>query len=351
MGTCLYPLLHKPKTMKKPFALLINDLHINRDNIDEFGKNWSECLDVCYANEVDKMLVGGDVFTNRNAQSLAPMLMVQKCFHEAVDCGISLYIAEGNHDKPNYEERGGWLRLYSDIKGVYVCDTFQTFEMEDCTLIMSSYFPEETMMVRWLKSLEESATNPAKTILYLHAGVHGALGNFDIPNEIPTELLKPYKRVLCGHYHNRCKIKGTNIEYIGSSRAHTFGEDEEKGYTLLYDDGSTKFVKNEVNVRYVTEDIDYTTWQDWKRTFDERYKIRLRIKCTAAEADTVDRDKLVEAGANKIEFVTEKLAAITAEQAQDEKFDTKNIQKEYKAFCKEKDVDSTLGIEYLNKIK
>lgn len=45
------------------------------------------------------------------------------------------------------------------------------------------------------------------------------------------------------------KIKGTVIEYIGSSRQHNFGEDEDKGYTLLYSDGSYEFIKNHVNIR------------------------------------------------------------------------------------------------------
>lgn len=335
--------------MKQPFALLVNDLHISKDNINEFELNWAEALAVCERYGVKKMLVGGDVFTTRNAQTLAPMLSVQRCFHRAVDNGIEIYAVEGNHDKPNYEAEEGWLDLYDDIKGVNVFDLPVCFDLDNCHLVMFPYYPEETEMPKLLKG--EEMPNPTDTILYLHSGVHGALGDFDVPNEIDQELLKPYKRVLCGHYHNRCKIKGTNIEYIGSSRAHTFGEDEEKGYTILFSDGSTEFVKNEVNSRYVTEDIKFSEVKDWKRTYDKRYKIRVRISCTAAEADTVDRDALIAAGANKIEFVTEKLAAITAEQAEDEKFDTKNIQKEYKSFCKEKGVDSAFGIEYLNRIK
>ena len=53
-------------------------------------------------------------------------------------------------------------------------------------------------------------------ILYIHEGINGALST---PNEkeLPTNIFSDFDTVLVGHYHNRCIIKGTNIEYIGSS--------------------------------------------------------------------------------------------------------------------------------------
>lgn len=342
----------------KPVALLINDLHISKDNILEFEKNWDEALSVCKQYCIEKIFVGGDVFTTRNVQHLMPVKTVMRCLDKAHLQGIETTIAFGNHDCPIYGEKDSWCDILAFIPGVTIINDFTVIDFtgSDKVLALIAYFPEETMMVDKLKELdeylEEHKISASDTNLYIHSGVHGALGDFDVPNEMPQEPLLKYNHVLCAHYHNRTIIKDTNIEYIGSSRAHTFGEDEEKGYTLLYADGSIAFVKNEVNTRYVTEDVTLDSLSDWKNTYDQRYKIRLKIHCTAAEADTVDKDDLFSRGVNKIEFVTEKLQAIESSQIEmEEKFDNKNLKVEYKAFCNEKDIDSRFGIDYLNKIK
>ena len=340
----------------KPVALLMNDLHISKDNILEFEKNWNEALSICEEYSIDQILIGGDVFTTRNVQHLMPVKTVMRCLDKTYVKGIKTTISFGNHDCPIYGEKDSWCDILAYIPGVEIVNDFKIIDLGDKVLAMVAYFPEETVMVGKLeevdKCLKEQGYDFSDVVLYLHSGVHGALGDFDVPNEIPQEPLLKYCRVLCAHYHNRTIIADTDIEYIGSSRAHTFGEDEDKGYTLLYADGSTSFVKNEVNIRYVTEDITIKSLSDWKKTYDSRYKVRLKIHCTAAEADTVDKEDLFSRGANKIEFVTEKLQAIEASQTEmEEKFDNKNLQIEYKSFCKEKDIDSRFGIDYLNKTK
>ncbi len=340
----------------KPIALLINDLHIAKDNILEFEKNWNEALKICEEYDIKRIYVGGDVFTTRNVQHLMPLLTVMRCLERTTLKGIETTIAFGNHDCPVYGEKDSWCDVLGYVDGVKIVNDFMITSVGDVAFAMIAYFPEETMMVGKLKELDnmlgELGVECYDTVLYLHSGIHGALGDMNIPNEMPQEPLLKYRKVLCGHYHNRTAIPETNIEYIGSSRAHNFGEDEEKGYTLLYADGSISFVKNEVNTRYVTEDVMLDNLSDWKSVYDEQYKVRLRIHCKAAEADTVNKEELISRGANKIEFVTEKLKAIESSQSEmDERFDNKNLQIEYKSFCKEKDIDSRFGMDYLTKAK
>ena len=340
----------------KPVALLMNDLHIGKDNVLEFEKNWNEALKVCEENEIKQIYIGGDVFTTRNVQHLVPLLTVMRCLERTTQKGIETTVAFGNHDCPIYGEKESWCDVLGYVDGVEVINDIMVTDLGGVAFAMVAYFPEETMMVNKLKELDkmlgELRVECCDTVVYLHSGVHGALGDMDIPNEMPQEPLLKYRKVLCGHYHNRTAIPDTNIEYIGSSRAHNFGEDEEKGYTLIYEDGTISFVKNEVNIRYVTEDVMLENLSEWERHVDDRYKVRLRIHCQAAEADIVDKTELLARGANKIEFVTEKLKAIESSQTEiDERFDNKNLQKEYKSFCKEKDIDSRFGMDYLTKAK
>ena len=150
------------------------------------------------------------------------------------------------------------------------------------------------------------------------------------------------------HYHNRVKIKNTNIEYIGSSRQGNFGEDEEKGYTILYADGSYGFVKNEVNTRYLTVELDAKNVDNYSLDKDDRYKYKVKVKCTEKQAKIFDKQKLMDLGFHKVEVVSESaLPKETAAADIQEKYDKQGIKKEYQNYCNENSIDSKLGIKYL----
>ena len=341
--------------MKEAIALLINDIHVHKDNLAEFNKNWDEMLSVCDRESVLDIIVGGDMFTSRSSQTLATLLAVKAALSRATRKGISVTICEGNHDKVDQEMYEGYNHLWTG-SFLEVVDTHKALVWEDCDfcLLAMSYFPENGS---FLKKLELAVQDTLITfpqfakkdiILYIHEGVHGALGDFEIDGEVDQEPLLGFKAVLCGHYHNRTKIKGTNIEYIGSSRQHNFGEDEEKGYTLIYSDGSYSFVKNQVNTRYKTIEIDAKQVEKFKLEPDENYKYRVRVKCDEKQAKLFDKQVLINQGFHKVEVIS-KSAQPTAASSSDmqEKYDRQSIKREYQNYCNENSVDSTLGIKYL----
>lgn len=336
-------------------ALLINDLHITSDNILEFNKNWKEALGVCAEHKIKDIVIGGDVFTARASQTLPVLLAVKNALvcaarHE----NLNVTIAYGNHDAPNSKSTESYCHLYDTIDGVYVVDTYERINWDsDVQLCVISYFPEndgfKEVLDKAIGECKRTRFGLENTILYIHEGVHGALGDFEIEKECPQEWFEGFKAVLCGHYHNRVRIKKTNIEYIGSSRQNNFGEDELKGYTILYSDGSYEFVQNEVNTRYRTIEADYD--DDLQLDDDPRYKTRLKLNCTDAQAKTVDKEKLHAMGFNKIELKTEKVKATEVKETDlDQRFDKQGIKKEYKRFCNTKEIEPDLGLKYLDKL-
>ena len=343
--------------MKHPLALLMNDLHISKDNILEFEKNWDEALGLCKKFDIEDIVIGGDVFTARAAQTLSVLLSVKKCFLKAHDNGLYLTIAEGNHDLVNQELIEGYNHLFTPYPGVEVVDDFKVLQWEDCdyAIAVMSYFPERGSFKKRLDELKDklSAMNIklSDTTLYIHEEIDGCLGNFDTGNSCSQSWFDGFKAILVGHIHNRLVIRGTNIEYIGSSRQNSFGEDEEKGYTLFYDDGSYEFIKNEVNTRYKNIGIDYDDLDSLNVETDARYKVKLKVHCKDSQTKLIDRSKLLQS-VNKVELVTEKTKAVQVNESDIQvKFDKKGIISEYVNFCSEKGVDSKLGVEYLQKIK
>lgn len=340
-------------------ALLWNDIHISKDNIAEFQKNWEEAIQICQRHNIADMIIGGDLWQSRSSQTLDVLITVRQAIIKATKQGLTLTIAEGNHCKVDQESLLGYSHLFSEYPNVYVVDDYTVMDISnDVVLYVMSYFPESGSFTERLEQMKATELDDSKhNILYIHEGINGALSTLT-EKELPTTIFKDFDKVLVGHYHNRCVIKGTNIEYIGASRQHNFGEDEDKGYTILYSDGSYEFVKNQANIRYKV--IDVTAQQINSKFFDKlddlkatgKYKTKVRVSCDEKEISSIDKQKLLEAGATKVEIATEENEATeVAAHALDKKFDKSGIKQEYSAFCANKGIENVeMGLEYLDKI-
>lgn len=345
---------------KEACLLLLNDIHVSKDNITEYLANWHEALEVCTTNGVQEIAFGGDMFQSRSSQTLDVLLAVHDALLEAERSGIRVILANGNHDKVNQESVRGYCHVFDQHSNVTMADTFYTVTRNewDFALHVGAYFPEEGTFTERLYEWYSTNTVEGKlNYLYIHEGINGALGQ---PNhkELPAKVFKDFDKVFVGHYHNRTQVK-PNIEYIGSSRQANFGEDEAKGYTLLYTDGSTAFIENCANMRYQVIDVDVSHVNlHLNDRLEEirgngRYRTKVRIHGTAAETSNINKELLLQSGANKVEIVCEEAIPISGESSGlFEKFDSRRIQESYQNFCREKEIEEVdLGLNYLSKIK
>ena len=345
-----------------PCLLLLNDIHISKDNIPAFKANWQESIDICRKMDVKEIAIGGDLFFSRAAQTLDVLLAVHDALLTAAEHGIHVTIAEGNHDKVNQENERGYCHVFDQHSNVLVCDEYVSLPLgDDCRFVlhMMGYFPEDGSFCTRLDRLKEEALDPKRlNFLYIHEGINGALAQ---PNdkELPAKIFEDFDKVFVGHYHNRTIIDKTRIEYIGSSRQHNFGEDEEKGYTVIYTDGSHEFIKNKVNTRYRVIDVSAERaglhLMDELREIDAdgRYKVKVRVHAPQASMKSVDKAALLDAGATKVELIAddEEMLEVAASSLF-EKFDSHRIRETYEEFCREKQIDDVaIGLEYLSKIE
>lgn len=345
-----------------PCLLLLNDIHISKDNIPAFKANWQEAIDICRKMDVKEIAIGGDLFFSRAAQTLDVLLAVHDALLTAAEHGIHVTIAEGNHDKVNQENERGYCHVFDQHSNVLVCDEYVSLPLgDDCRFVlhMMGYFPEDGSFCTRLDRLKEEALDPKRlNFLYIHEGINGALAQ---PNdkELPAKIFEEFDKVFVGHYHNRTIIDKTRIEYIGSSRQHNFGEDEEKGYTVIYTDGSHEFIKNKVNTRYRVIDVAAEraglNLMDELREIDAdgRYKVKVRVHAPQAAMKSVDKAALLDAGATKVELIAddEEILEVAASSLF-EKFDSHRIRETYEEFCREKQIDDVaIGLEYLSKIE
>lgn len=344
-----------------PCILLVNDIHISKDNIPEFCANWNEALGICRERGIHQIAFGGDMFLSRVSQTLDTLLSVSDALESAAKLGIHVTLAEGNHDLVDQEALRGYCHIYAHHPNVTVVDDVLTLDNPDWgfALHMIGYFPENGSFTQKLGALIQGGlAEERRNYLYIHEGINGALAQ-PSESELPVHIFKPFDKVFVGHYHNRAKIEGTQIEYIGSSRQFNFGEDAEKGYTVLYNDGSYEFVANKVNTRYEVIDIPvekigiqlYDLLDEMRA--DSRCRVKVRVHGVESALSAVDKRKLQDAGANKVELVASDLDVIDApESGVLEKYDCRRIRESYEEFCTHKRIENvSLGLSYLSKIE
>lgn len=345
-----------------PCLLLMNDLHVGKENIPEFMSNWNEALSICEKMGIGEIVIGGDLFLSRSSQTLDILLAVHDVLRTAARKGIRVILANGNHDLVNQESVRGYCHIFAPYPNVSVADEYITLPVgagEYALLHLIPYFPEDGSFCEKLSAVKRDGVDVLKkNFLYIHQGINGALSQ-PADKELPTHIFEGFERVFVGHYHNRCIIPTTCIEYIGSSRQHNFGEDEAKGYTVLYNDGDYEFIQNKTNLRYKVIDIEdhqadihlTDLLEELKET--GRYRTKVRVRTTSAKAPNVDKEKLLAAGASKVEIIAE-----DADQTEIsscglfEKFDSRKIKETYTEFCQEKKINEVeLGLSYLSKIE
>lgn len=347
-----------------PVVLLLNDIHISKDNIPEFSANWHEALALCEKMNIPDIAFGGDMFLSRSAQTLDVLLAVHDALLEAGKRNIHVTLINGNHDKVNQEAIRGYCHVFDQHSNVLVVDDYYTLlssEQWEFALHLIPYFPENNTFVERLNTLIKNGLDKKRAnFLYIHEGINGALQH-PSEKELPPTIFHDFDKVFVGHYHNRCKVD-TRVEYIGSSRQNNFGEDEAKGYTIINADGSTSFIKNKVNTRYKVMDVsaenvntNLTDELDEIKA-DGRYLVKVRIHSTSTGITGItgiDKENLLAAGANKVEIVTENTEELDIQDsALFDKYDSFKIKENYQRFCKEKEIENvTLGLSYLSKIK
>ena len=334
----------------------INDFHISKEKIGVSRTNWSEFLSILKTRGIKTAVIGGDLFEARDSQTLNVLISVRDMFNEAADLGINIILANGNHDKVNQEDNNGYCHLYADMKNVTVVDTWNVIESPSANIFILAYFPETGSLIDKLKDIESSDyfNNGKTNVLYAHAGVLGALGR-ENEHEIDVKSFLAFDKVYMGHYHGRTKIG--NVEYIGSSRQYTYGEDYIKGYNICDADGDLEFIQNKVNDRMFTINVDFNDLPNAKDIVGDIHKdnedcegnihIRFIVSVPTSKVDLINKDELRAAGVNRIEIKAKVDVSQSVSSSFYKKYDKEQIIETYKGYCTEQHIDSSLGLTYL----
>lgn len=233
------------------FGLMFTDTHAKESNTPLVRDIFQQCVDYCIDNNIDRAFHLGDWFTDRSKQSLECLLLVDECIALFEKNDIHLYTIAGNHDKKDQSVHKSYLSIFQKRKSKH-------FHLFDSTGVIE--FPEENVVVHMLPYFSESEylqhlltiidsmsnyEDTVEHVLMTHHSINGVKNNDGsvVQGDLSRDLFKAFAKVYVGHYHDESKLNSI-IHYIGSSHQANYGESiEDKGFTLLYDNLTTKKIQ------------------------------------------------------------------------------------------------------------
>lgn len=278
--------------MKKTKAVLISDVHFSLPTLKEAIQSMEMAIEK--ANELNvPLIVAGDLHdtkANLRGECISAILKV------ADMCQQRLIILIGNHCKINEKSNEHSLEFLR-----YTCDIINTpMVLDDLHLI--PYYNNSKELVSYLKTLKTGST------IIMHQGVVGSeAGHYIQDNSAITKSDLSGFRVISGHYHRRQHFElpfGGSFDYIGNPYTLGFGEGShpEKGFQILYDDGSLQFVPTNLRRHKIVEFLVKEGWWYTKQMtgyFDPNEIIWVKVKGTEEDLTIVNRESVAEKLGNK----------------------------------------------------
>lgn len=240
---------------KKPIVILLTDTHLSENTIDQNFSAFSQAIDIAKSLGVSYLLHLGDIFTSRKGQPEIVLTSFRKILDKIFDNDLQLLAINGNHDKTSGVVDSSFL-------DAFVSDRFRVMEVGEnltfnkVSIFFLSYFDEHLVYPSKLTQLNEivELNDQSINLLLTHCAIDGVINNsgLKVKGELSIKGFEKFQTVFVGHYHNRQIF--SNICYIGSTDPRNFGEDDQKGVTIVYDDGSYDFINLEFKP-YVTIDM------------------------------------------------------------------------------------------------
>jgi exonuclease SbcD len=341
----------------KKVGVIFNDLHLTIDNVEEINNLVDQVINYCLDNKIKTAFLAGDLLDSRSSLRIDEVQAILNIKEKFSKAKIDICVIPGNHDKTRYDSPNSWLDIWTpqdDIrKGMsMLIREVDHIVLDNLAIFMLPYYREE-LLVPMIEGIEpiESKTN----ILISHFAMNGSVNNDGSKMEtgITSKLLKKFKFVYLGHYHNTHK-PCRNTLHLPSICQNNFGEDENKGFTVLFEDGSHEIVNtNFRRFKNVKIDLDTITPAKLNKAIKQYANssdnIKFKILGSEEKVKAFKKEKLEDVG-----IVCEKI--YNEEIGEVEKNDTSEIKLKktdeeiisiFENFCKVKDYNFEEGLKYM----
>lgn len=343
----------------KKIAIVLTDTHLKEKNIETNKSIYLQSIILAKNNKLNYVFHAGDIFDSRKAQPIVLLKAFEEILTMFEDNKITLVAIPGNHDKTDYTSEDSFLNFFRYHPNFKLVSKFEKFSLnENVDLTLIPFFDEKETYSSYLKKSLNEVNKNKYNILLTHISINGVRNNdgSEVKSGIDKSLLTNYNNVLVGHYHDSSNV-GNNVKYIGSAFQHNFGEDENKGFTLIDSEGETSFFKSEFpeykKIIINVEDFNSLNKKELINSLsnDTNENIRIVFKGTYEELQSIKIKEYLDLGID-VKLSPNEISSGIIEASNDEviSFDKKSLISEFEIYCEKNQIkNKEQGINYLKK--
>lgn len=340
--------------MKKPITLISNDWHLKRENIELIKDLVKQKCSLAKSLGLKYVFALGDIFDSRKSQPqevLSAFADILDIFH---DNGIKLIAISGNHDKAVYSGSTSYLDPYFHHPSFELYSEFDVIDLnEELRVHVAPFFVEEV----WLEKAKFNLLKDGKNILFTHIGVTGSKNNdgSKVENCYNKKTFKGFDRVFSGHYHDFQEIYDGFFIHTPSLFQSNYGEDDNKGFTILYDDLSysihvadfPRYIKVKVDLDKIENKELARLTKDYSNNDNN---VRFEFIGSENKLKSIKKELFTDAGIEVKTVIKEVVESVELTETNEVlSFDKTSIVDEFESFCEENGYDIEKGLTYLKK--
>lgn len=344
--------------MKKEIAVISTDWHLKESNIEQIKDLVRQKCELAKSLGIKVLFCLGDMLDSRPGQKEVVLTALSDIINMVcTQYEFDFWVIPGNHDKQNYSSYDSYLNSYKFHPKFKVIDRKGMYSVGDVLFHMMPFFKEDM----WFKELEDfkeyigEFDKSKRYVLLSHQAINGSVNNdgSKVQCGISVNDFKGFNLVLLGHYHNAQQLS-KNIFHIPSIQQNNFGEDPEKGFTVVYDDCSIDLVKakfkeyEKIVIDMDKHNSDYVDEQIVKYSNTNKY-VRFEFIGSEDRVKFIKKEKFIAAGIDvkiKVKEIEKEIEYVSSEI---KKHDKDTIVEEFKEFCNENKKDFNEGVKFLNK--
>lgn len=338
----------------RPKIIVSTDWHLKPSNLEEIYKLQEQELREANELGVKDHVWLGDIFDSRISQREETLNMLTKIIDLYSAFGHNIYCIPGNHDKSNYDSETSFLDAYKYHPNFDLMDQIDYRLINGVNCYFLPFFSNEI----WIDEISnQNDRDHVEDILFTHIAFQGSRNNDGslIESTIKPSMFENWGKVFSGHYHDFQELS-ENIIHLGSITQNNFGEDEEKGFWVIYDDLSYDLIPSDgKKYKKLTINMDEMTFKQADKVI-KKFKeenndsfVRVEIKGSEDIIKSIDKKEYQSLGIdvkikiNEIENTeseTEEVKALT----------NTDIVDKFKLFCEQNEYDYKEGVEILKEV-
>ena len=336
--------------MKKPIAIIFNDVHLKSGNENAVLKSIRHMIEVAKEKNIKRFIFAGDLFDSRSFQRLKVLNTFDTILSETSEAGIEMDYIPGNHDKSIYVSYDSFLDVYYHYPNFNLHRDISDITIDGIDITLLPFFSDD-MLIPKIKE------HGGGDVLISHFEMQGSshLGKVSEKVTINEVLLSKWKKTYLGHYHNTHEIT-KNIVHLPSLLQANFGEDNIKGFSVLYDDLSYEIIRGEfrefIKIQIDLDSIISSELKQLIKTYENSSNtIRFEFTGSESKLKALDRAQFKNTGIDVKLNYDKKYAYDDSDieiPTTKEKYNKSDISKIFKDFCEDKGYSYKEGQELLN---